>query len=99
MDLYIPVTVVTEAHTLCDEKGNSTPPKFDDNWASSRLVQVLIFPVSAFMCLCVCLVGWLVGWLLVFLIILSSGTHEEVVVRDDDGDNDAWKSRFARKSL
>ena len=38
MDLFIPVTVVTEAQTLCDDKGNSTGPKFDANWPSNRLV-------------------------------------------------------------
>ena len=38
MDLFIPVTVVTEAQTLCDDKGNKIEPKFGADWPMERLV-------------------------------------------------------------
>lgn len=38
MDLFIPVTVVTEAQTLCDDQGNKTDPHFGPSWPMERLV-------------------------------------------------------------
>ena len=38
MDLFIPVTVVTEAQTLCDDQGNKIEPHFGPTWPMDRLV-------------------------------------------------------------
>ena len=38
MDLFIPVTVVTEAQTLCDDQGNKIDPRFGPTWPMERLV-------------------------------------------------------------
>ena len=38
MDLFIPVTVVTEAQTLCDDKGQKIEPRFALDWPVPRLV-------------------------------------------------------------